>query len=90
MSILLRDLKDLSSARAYPYPALNRKTYIPRANITVDDTRLYLKIKRQLELKYFEKGKKMRALADNREVILSSGHGNKFSTNIDEKWSWRF
>ena len=66
----IKGSKRFSSARAYLYPALNRKNLHTKVNITVD--KVIFKNKKAIGVEYFEKGKK-KVIGCNREVILSSG-----------------
>ena len=66
----IKGSKRFSSARAYLYPALNRKNLYTKVNITVD--KVIFKNKKAIGVEYFEKGKK-KVIGCNREVILSSG-----------------
>jgi len=66
----IKGSKRFSSARAYLYPALNRKNLHTKTNITVD--KVIFKNKKAVGVEYFEKGKK-KVIGCNREVILSSG-----------------
>ena len=69
----IKGSKRFSSARAYLYPALNRKNLHTKTNITVD--KVIFKNKKAIGVEYFEKGKK-KVSGCNREVILSSGAVN--------------
>ena len=69
----IKGSKRFSSARAYLYPALNRKNLHTKTNITVD--KVIFKNKKAIGVEYLEKGKKILS-ACNREVILSSGAVN--------------
>ena len=66
----IKGSKRFSSARAYLYPALNRKNLHTKTNITVD--KVIFKNKKAIGVEYLEKGKK-KVSRCNREVILSSG-----------------
>ena len=66
----IKGSKRFSSARAYLYPALNRKNLHTKTNITVD--KVIFKNKKAIGVEYFEKGKK-KVIGCTREVILSSG-----------------
>ena len=66
----IKGSKRFISARAYLYPALNRKNLHTKTNITVD--KVIFKNKKAVGVEYFEKGKK-KVIGCNREVILSSG-----------------
>ena len=66
----IKGSKRFSSARAYLYPALNRKNLHTKTNITVD--KVIFKNKKAIGVEYFEKGKK-KVSGCNKEIILSSG-----------------
>ena len=69
----IKGSKRFSSARAYLYPALNRKNLHTKTNITVD--KVIFKNKKAIGVEYLEKGKKILSTC-NREIILSSGAVN--------------